>query len=131
MAFAIQTPLKSVHNIGDTPWVVAPPDDLHDETLETEFCKDSEQFSDEDDDYESGVFFLYQLTRLYSQRFLQAMKQGNPPPAKKARKSPGATVKQSPAKSSRQKKSLSMLLALPLDVLFEVETLFSTHHTDR
>ena len=46
---------------------------------------------------------------------LQAWKK---PPAKKTKKS---SAGQSSAKSSRQKKSLSLLPAMPLDVLFEVK----------
>jgi hypothetical protein len=52
---------------------------------------------------------------------LQARKKGKGPPAKRAKKGPG--VKQSSAKGSRQKKSLSMLPAMPLDVLFEVKSI--------
>jgi hypothetical protein len=37
MARTIENVLKSVRHVGDTPWQVAPPDDLHDETLENEF----------------------------------------------------------------------------------------------
>jgi hypothetical protein len=57
MALPLKTPLKSVHHIGDTPRVVIPQDNLHDETHKSDFYEDSEQFSDEDDDYESCMFF--------------------------------------------------------------------------
>ena len=53
------------------------------------------------------------------------MEKGKAPPAKKAKKGSGAArAKQSSAKGSRQKKSLSMLPAMPLDVLFEVKRSF-------
>jgi len=53
---------------------------------------------------------------------LQARKKGKAPPAKRAKKGSGsAQAKQSSAKGSRQKKSLSMLPTMPLDVLFEVK----------
>jgi hypothetical protein len=51
MARTVETALQSMRHIGDTPRVVAPPDDLHDETHENELSEDSEQFSDEDSDY--------------------------------------------------------------------------------
>ena len=53
---------------------------------------------------------------------LQVRKKGKGPPAKKAKKGSGPVrAKQSSTKGSRQKKSLSMLPAMPLDVLFEVK----------
>lgn len=57
MALPIKNLLKSVYHVGDAPQMVAPPDDLHDEIHESDFCEDSEQFSDEDDNYETGGFF--------------------------------------------------------------------------
>ena len=52
---------------------------------------------------------------------LQARKKGKCPPAKRVKKKSGAAhAKQSSSKRSRQKKSLSLLPAMPLDVLFEV-----------
>jgi hypothetical protein len=55
---------------------------------------------------------------------LQARKKGKGPPAKKAKKGSGAAhAKQSSAKGSKQKTSLSLLPAMPLDVLFEVNLL--------
>lgn len=65
---------------------------------ESEFS--DEAFSDEDSDYDNG------------------RKTAKPPPAKKAKKE---SAKQASAKSSRQKKCLSLLPAMPLDVLFEVK----------
>jgi len=62
---------------------------------------------------------------------LPARKKGEPSPAKKAKKS---SAKQSSATGSRKKKSLSLLPAMPLDILFEVRTMdliVSTHHTRR
>ena len=50
-SMAMVTPLKLVLHIGKTSRVVAPPDDLHDETHESEFSEDSDQFQDEDSDY--------------------------------------------------------------------------------
>jgi hypothetical protein len=53
---------------------------------------------------------------------LQATKKDKGPPAKKAKNGSGAAhAKQSSAKGSKQKKSLSLLPAMPLDVLFEVK----------
>ena len=49
---------------------------------------------------------------------LQARKKGKAPPAKKVKK---RSAKQSLAESSSQTKGLRMLLAMPLDVLFEVK----------
>ena len=52
----------------------------------------------------------------------QARKKGKGPPAKRAKKgSDAAPAKQSSAKGSKQKKSLSLLPTMPLDVLFEVK----------
>jgi hypothetical protein len=50
---------------------------------------------------------------------LQATKKGEGPPAKRAKKDSDA--KQSSTKGSKQKKSLSLLPTMPLDVLFEVK----------
>ena len=50
------------------------------------------------------------------------------PPAKRAKNGSGATdAKQSSAKGSSQKKSLRLLPAMPLDVLFEVKKIGDTH----
>jgi hypothetical protein len=52
---------------------------------------------------------------------LQATKKNKGPPAKRAKKGSGAAhAKQSSAKGSKQK-NLSLLPAMPLDVLFEVK----------
>src|SRR5437879_4461644 len=51
--------------------------------------------------------------------WLQARRKGVPPPAKKAKKDSGSVhAKES---GSRPKKSLSLLPAMPLDILFEVK----------
>jgi len=51
--------------------------------------------------------------------FPQAKKKGKAPPAKKAKK---GSAKRSSAKNARQTKSLSLLPAMPMDVLFEVKS---------
>jgi len=51
MARGKETPLRSVRHKRDTPRVVAPPDDLHEETHDSESSDDSEEYSDEDSDY--------------------------------------------------------------------------------
>jgi hypothetical protein len=64
------------------------------------------------------VFILTNFT-------LQVRKRGKGPPSKRAKKGSGTThAKQSSAMGTRQKKSLSLLPAMPLDVLFEVKTIF-------
>ena len=80
---------------------------------------------------ERHVFILWGiiLTTFFT---LQARKKGKGPPAKRAKKGSGATpAKQSSTKGSRQKKSLSLLPTMPLDVLFEVEKYFVTHPCSR
>jgi hypothetical protein len=51
MARTMQPARRSVAQRRDTSRVVAPPEDLHDDTHESEFSEDSENFSDEDSDY--------------------------------------------------------------------------------
>ena len=71
---------------------------------------------------EGGVLILGVLLTNFA---LQARKRGKAPPAKRAKKGSGAVrAKQSSTKGSRQKRSLSMLPAMPLDVLFEVKKKF-------
>ena len=74
---------------------------------------------------ERRVFILWSI---YTHDF-KARKKGKGPPAKRAKKDSGAaTAKQSSAKGSRQKKSLSLLPAMPLDVLFEVKKIVLPSH---
>jgi len=56
MGGIVETSLKLGHHIRHTPQVAASTNDLHDEeTHESEFSEDSEQFSDEDSDYGNCV----------------------------------------------------------------------------
>lgn len=69
MGRATETPLKSARRIRDIPQAVAPPDDLHEETHDSEFSEDSEEFSDyEDSDYENCVYCVLNSSNLYSQQ---------------------------------------------------------------
>jgi len=67
------------------------------------------------------------ILRVYTHHFYTSSEEKRQsPPAKKAKKGSGAAqAKQSSAKGSRQKKSLSLLPAMPLDVLFEVKKVLS------
>ena len=55
MARTIENLRQSGRHKRDTPQVAAFPDDLDDETHESEFSEDSERFSDEDSDYGNCV----------------------------------------------------------------------------
>lgn len=55
MARTVETPRKSGRHIKVTPQVATSPDNLEDETHESEFSEDLEQFSDEDSDYGNCV----------------------------------------------------------------------------
>jgi hypothetical protein len=64
------------------------------------------------------------LRRVYIHHYYTSgRKKGKAPPAKKAKK---GSAQQSLAESSSQTKGLSMLLAMPLDVLFEVKKKLSS-----
>ena len=67
----------------------------------------------------SDAFSSIEALILTASFILQARKKTKGPPGKRAKKGYG-DAKQSFAKCSRQKKSLSLLPAMPLDVLFEV-----------
>lgn len=117
MASTIQAPTRWVLRefFQKSSKLVVSAEDLHDES---EF--NEEELSDDDSDYGNGMYTtrFHPPTYLYS--YTLSEEKGKGPPVKKAKT---GSAKQFSVKSFRQTKSLSLLPAMPLDVLFEVKKL--------